>query len=142
MTELERGEKLTTSDIAAATQAAAVQTREESPDLPEEAPFPDKPARSRKREAVEVGPLFSEEEAHKFRADWDAIQIAFVDEPRRSVERADELVAQTIQHLAEIFAEERSRLESSWSRGEEVSTENLRVALQRYRSFFGRLLAA
>ena len=88
------------------------------------------------------GPLFPEEEAGSLRREWDAIQIAFVDEPRRCVERADELVARAIQRLAEGFAQERSRLESQWGRGEEVSTEDLRVALRRYRSFFGRLLAA
>jgi hypothetical protein len=138
MSEREREEKLTTSDIATAT----LPPREELPDLPEPAPPPERPARPRPSETAETTPLFAGQEAEKFRNDWDAIQIAFVDEPRRSVERADQLVAQTIQRLAEIFSEERSRLEGSWSRGEEVSTENLRVALQRYRSFFGRLLAA
>jgi hypothetical protein len=142
MSELERGEKLTTSDIAAATQTAAFPPEEESSDSPKKVPLPEKPARSSESEAIQTSPLFPREEVDKFRSDWDAIQIAFVDEPRRSVERADELVAQTIQRLAEIFAKERSHLEETWGRGEEVSTEHFRVALQRYRSFFGRLLAA
>jgi hypothetical protein len=64
-----------------------------------------------------------------------------VDEPRRTVEQADELVAQVMQRLAESFASERERLEGQWGRGEDVSTEDLRVALQRYRSFFQRLLS-
>jgi hypothetical protein len=71
---------------------------------------------------------------------WDAIQAGFVDEPRRSVEQADELVARVIQRLAESFASERSQLEGQWSSGREVGTEELRVALRRYRTFFRLLL--
>ncbi|HKD12475.1 MAG TPA: hypothetical protein VKE50_10380 [Thermoanaerobaculia bacterium] len=104
------------------------------------------PADERPRQIAESeedsSPLFAEAEARNLRGEWDAIQIAFVDEPRRSVERADELVARAVQRLAEGFAQERSRLESQWGRGEEVSTEDLRVVLRRYRSFFGRLLSA
>jgi hypothetical protein len=69
------------------------------------------------------------------------IQAGFVDEPRSAVEQADSLVAGTMKRLAEMFAEERSRLESQWDRGDDVSTEDLRIALRRYRSFFGRLLS-
>ena len=90
---------------------------------------------------LESGPLFSQEEAGTLRARWDAIQVGFVDEPRRAVEEADSLVAAAMKRLAEQFAEERSRLEGQWDRGGDVSTEDLRVALRRYRSFFGRLLA-
>jgi hypothetical protein len=68
------------------------------------------------------------------------VQTSFVDEPRRAVERADELVAEVIKRLADSFAQERSRLEGQWGRGDNVSTEDLRVALQRYRAFFDRLL--
>ncbi len=75
------------------------------------------------------------------RARWEAIQAGFVDEPRRAVEDADALVAQVIRQLAESFATERARLEAQWSRGDQVSTEDLRVALQRYRSFFQDLLS-
>ena len=89
----------------------------------------------------EVGQLFLQGEANEFRARWDAIQAAFVDEPRRSVELADDLVEKTMERLAEIFAMERETLEHQWDHGESVSTEDLRVALRRYRSFFGRLLA-
>ena len=73
---------------------------------------------------------------------WETIQTGFVDEPRQTVEQADELVAEVMKRLAEGFAGERERLEQQWGRGEDVSTEDLRVALQRYRSFFQRLLAA
>jgi hypothetical protein len=86
-------------------------------------------------------PLFSPNEAKDFRARWDTIQAGFVDEPRRAVEQADSLVAGTMQRLAEIFADERAKLEGQWDRGDSVSTEDLRLALRRYRSFFGRLLS-
>jgi hypothetical protein len=72
--------------------------------------------------------------------EWDRIQAGFVDEPRRAVEQADALVAQVIQRLATSFSEERSQLESQWSRGDEVDTEDLRMSLRRYRSFFNLLL--
>jgi hypothetical protein len=89
----------------------------------------------------ESGPLFSQEEAGNLRTKWDAIQVGFVDEPRRAVENADSLVAMAMKRLAEQFTEERSRLEGQWDRGGDVSTEDLRIALRRYRSFFGRLLS-
>jgi hypothetical protein len=72
--------------------------------------------------------------------EWDRIQAGFVDEPRRAVEQADALVAQVIQRLATSFSEERSQSESQWSRGDEVDTEDLRMSLRRYRSFFNLLL--
>ncbi len=89
----------------------------------------------------QAAPLFSPEEAKDFRARWDAIQVGFVDEPRRAVEQADSLVAATMKRLAEMFTAEREKLEGQWERGENVSTEDLRLALRRYRSFFGRLLS-
>ena len=85
-------------------------------------------------------PLFSEPEMGDFRSQWSKVQTGFVDEPRRTVEDADKLVAAVMQRLAEGFANERSGLEKQWDRGDNVSTEDLRVALQRYRSFFDRLL--
>jgi hypothetical protein len=89
----------------------------------------------------QVVPLFSAEEAKDFRGRWDAIQVSFVDEPRQVVEEADSLVALAMKRLAEMFAAERARLEGQWDSGDNVSTEDLRLALQRYRSFFGRLLS-
>jgi hypothetical protein len=88
-----------------------------------------------------VQPIFDEAAAAELRRSWDGIQAGFVDEPRRAVEDADHLVAATMKRLAETFAEERAGLEAQWARGDDVSTEDLRVALQRYRAFFGRLLA-
>jgi hypothetical protein len=89
----------------------------------------------------QAAPLFSPEEAKDFRVRWDAIQVNFVDDPRRVVEQADSLVAVTMKRLAEMFAAERAKLEGQWDSGDNVSTEDLRLALRRYRSFFGRLLS-
>jgi hypothetical protein len=86
-------------------------------------------------------PLFDEGASNELRTRWQEVQGRFVDDPRASVEQADQLVAASIKRLAEIFAAERSNLEGTWSRGEEVSTEELRQALRRYRSFFDRLLS-
>jgi hypothetical protein len=86
-------------------------------------------------------PLFDEGAAGDLRHRWDGIQTGFVDEPRGAVEQADALVAECMQRLADTFARERQGLEQQWSRGDDVSTEDLRLALRRYRSFFDRLLA-
>ena len=89
----------------------------------------------------QTAPLFSPEEAKDFRARWDTIQVSFVDDPRLAVGQADSLVAVAMKRLAEMFATERAKLESQWDRGDNISTEDLRLALRRYRSFFGRLLS-
>jgi hypothetical protein len=86
-------------------------------------------------------PLFPANELGELRTRWSNIQTAFVDEPRRAVEEADSFVASAMKRLAEVFAQERSHLEQQWDRGDNVSTEDLRIALQRYRSFFHRLLS-
>lgn len=85
-------------------------------------------------------PLFSQSDVGDFRSRWSNIQAAFVDEPRKAVENADNLVASLMKKLAEGFARERENLERQWDSGENASTEDLRVAFQRYRSFFDRLL--
>ena len=85
--------------------------------------------------------LFPSNELQDLRTRWKDIQTGFVDEPRKAVEQADGLVASAMKRLAEVFAQERSGLEQQWDRGDNVSTEDLRVALQRYRSFFDRLLS-
>ena len=95
---------------------------------------------SRPAEAAERTMLFKPEEAGQFRTRWTDVQGAFVDSPRSAVERADALVAETMKRLAEMFSEERAKLEGQWDRGDNVTTEDLRVALQRYRAFFDRLL--
>lgn len=86
-------------------------------------------------------PLFAAADAQDFRSRWEKIQIGFVDEPRKAVEQADELVADAIKRLADVFASERNKLEGEWDKTDNVSTEDLRVALRRYRSFFDRLLS-
>ena len=84
--------------------------------------------------------LFENEEAQQFRTRWTDVQAGFVDAPRSAVERADALVAETMKRMAEMFSAERANLEAQWDRGNDVTTEDLRIALQRYRAFFDRLL--
>jgi hypothetical protein len=85
-------------------------------------------------------PLFADGAAEDFRTRWLDIQTSFVDEPGRSVEQADLLVAEVMRQLAKTFAQKRSKLEPQLIQGEDISTEDLRMALRRYRSFFDRLL--
>jgi hypothetical protein len=88
-----------------------------------------------------AGPLLGARDAEGFRARWTDVQTAFVDSPRQSVEQADALVAEVMQHLAKTFADERAELERQWDSGDDIATDELRTAFQRYRSFFERLLA-
>jgi hypothetical protein len=94
------------------------------------------------RDADDSPELLPSDQNAEFQRRWEMIQTGFVDEPRQTVEQADELVAEVMKRLAEGFAAERERLEGQWGRGEDVSTEDLRIALQRYRGFFQRLLSA
>lgn len=87
------------------------------------------------------GKLFADDELAGLRARWDAVQAGFVDDPKDCVQKADGLVADLVQQLTTGFGQARSRLEEQWGRGEDASTEDLRVALKRYRSFFERLLS-
>jgi hypothetical protein len=141
-------ERLSTSDFVAAGQASAAGVAEPPsvnetadnrvpPGSGQQAVSNDKPVMSGKPAQTA---LFSDKECHDFRSRWDEIQIRFVDDPRKAAEDADTLVAETMRRLAEIFSDERKNMEAQWSRGENVSTEDLRQALQRYRSFFNRLL--
>lgn len=94
------------------------------------------PDTSREEEYVA---LFEDDEAEQFRAQWLEIQSRFVDDPSVSVKEADDLVAEVIKNITRSFADKRISLESQWKSGD-VSTEDLRVAMKRYRSFFNRLL--
>jgi hypothetical protein len=85
-------------------------------------------------------PLFEDKEAQEFRALWQEVQAAFVDDPRTSVVKADDLVTRVIKSVEENFGAERLSMENQWNQGKDVSTEDLRVMLKRYRSFFDRLL--
>src|ERR1039457_3812215 len=122
-TREERGEnRLSTADLAAATGTPGGST----PTMAKAAQEPNLP-------------LFAQNDAQDFRSRWERIQIGFVDEPRKAVEQADELVDSAIKRLAEVFATERHTLEAEWDKTDDVSTEDLRVALRRYRSFLDRL---
>jgi hypothetical protein len=126
-------ERPNTGDIAVGTEDdEAVDDRQRQEDA-------DAPITAEANERLE--PLLGNEEADTFRERWQSIQVRFVDEPRQAVEDADSLVAELMQRLAQTFHDERQNLEGQWSRGDDVSTEELRVGLQRYRSFFERLLS-
>jgi len=91
---------------------------------------------------MDSGALLPADQNDRFRSRWEEIQASFVDEPQRAVEEADALVADLAQRVTASLTKERERLESQWAAGDDVSTEDLRVALTRYRTFFDRLLAA
>jgi Lon protease-like protein len=91
--------------------------------------------------AAEAQGVLSDDDAAELRDRWERLQARFVDSPQDVVEEADQLVQDVFDHVTRTFADERRSLEEQWQRGEEASTEDLRVALQRYRSFFQRLLA-
>jgi hypothetical protein len=161
MAELKKKEdQLTTADLAGRAENKGRTTPESQTDQERTGPTlvkTEPPSQGESKKTVESehgeissaaipganwAPLFAESEVTELRARWSAVQSDFVDEPRRTVEEADKLVATVMQRLADGFAGERSNLEKQWGRGDNVSTEDLRVALQRYRSFFDRLLRA
>ena len=156
-------EPLTTSDLAGARRPPSDEPAASPPEQPAadtSAPAPPTDAapdtglplqgerstqggdRADSRTETGTSPLFDRGDRTGFQDRWNTIQTGFVDEPRKSVEQADALVAEAMSRLAETFAQERHSLETQWGEGADVSTEDLRVALQRYRSFFERLLAA
>jgi hypothetical protein len=129
---------LTTADLAAAAEIPTAQ-REVNRDLKE--PVIENQNSDVRSEDKQLAPLFLPDVAKDFRSRWDAVQISFVDDPRQAVRQADELVAQVMKSLAETFSNERAKLEGQVDQTDKASTENLRVALRRYRSFFERLLS-
>ncbi|CAN5123991.1 hypothetical protein BH20ACT24_BH20ACT24_07990 [soil metagenome] len=139
-------ESLTTADLAASADRVdeAERIDQSATEAPERVDQAATEAPDREDATPQGGPptLLPPEERESLTSRWEAVQTAFVDEPRRSVTEADQLVADVMSRLADTFAQERSRLEALWDRGDEVSTEDLRVALQRYREFFQRLLTA
>jgi hypothetical protein len=98
-------------------------------------------AQSSGGDAGDREPLLPQNQTDQYKDRWQKIQATFVDKPKESVKEADGLVADLMQRLAATFSEEREQLEGQWDRGDDVSTEELRVALTRYRSFFDRLLS-
>jgi|SwirhisoilCB2_FD_contig_71_1209291_length_1093_multi_3_in_0_out_0_2 hypothetical protein len=141
-------DQLTTADMAARSTASRSTQEEHEVERPqlvrsEGAGYRgDTPNAPTDRAVSTSTALFSEGDIGDLRGRWSNVQTGFVDEPRRAVEEADKLVAAVMQRLAEGFAKERANLEKQWDGGDNVSTEDLRVALQRYRSFFDRLLNA
>ena len=125
----ERIETEITEDRKNLTTADVAQALERKPGEPQRTPN------------SEDTSLLVAERCEDYRSRWETIQTSFVDEPRQAVERADSLVAEVMQELARTFADERQNLESQWGRGDDISTEDLRIALQRYRTFFSRLLS-
>lgn len=123
--------KLSTDQIAGAGKDASLRSPTESIGSREHGHGSDR----------QLEPLFDDSVDHKFRDRWREIQTGFVDEPRNAVEQADELVAELMQQLAQNFSKQRNDLEHQWDASDKVSTEELRVALTRYRSFFERLLS-
>jgi hypothetical protein len=130
----------TTADIAGVDDDKTIDRAEAVEEAPTEHDRAEvaEPAPTREPDAT---PLFDDAATGELRDRWTDVQSAFVDEPRTAVEQADALVADVMKRLAAGFADERKSLEGQWSRGDDVSTEDLRLALQRYRSFFDRLLS-
>lgn len=104
-------------------------------------PVDEAAANSHHDAGAEDAALFAPDAREAFRKQWTEVQGGFVDEPRQSVQQADALVAEVIQRLSRTFAGQRAKLEEAWGRGGEVSTEDLRCTLKRYRDFFDKLLA-
>ena len=147
---------LSTADLAAAGEAREArqvrETRDEAPRPSEDRVVPQRqaverpaaqaqPARQPAAHDDELAALFTPEIAAGFRSRWDAVQIGFVDDPGQAVRHADELVAEVMKSLADSFAQERARFESRMHESQTAATENMRVAVRRYRSFFERLLS-
>jgi hypothetical protein len=109
------------------------------------APQPEAPGAepaSAQHESSKDDVVVADDDLAELRARWAGVQAAFVDDPKDCVHQADLLVSDLFEQLTTGFAGVRSRLEEQWSRGEEASTEDLRLILMRYREFFERLLAA
>jgi hypothetical protein len=126
---------LGTADFAAAADAPPQPTTEQEMHTEQEMP--------REGEPLPLAALFPPDVASGFQSRWDQVQIGFVDDPRDAVRQADELVAQVMKSLAESFADERDRIERELDTpdNDTQATENMRMALRRYRSFFQRLLS-
>ena len=143
MSDLLLEENLTTADIArpATLQQEPAATMGHDPDQADRADTQPIQPSAATTSITDAGPLFPDDELNNFRARWKEVQTSFVDEPRQAVEQADSLVANVVKRVAEQFAAERATLEDQWGKGDNVSTEDLRQSLKRYRSFFDRLLS-
>ncbi len=143
MTDPATDERISTADLAGTTaresEAAPDEARRGADVDADRRTTDERPASA--ADAEQLTPLFPTDRGDAYRDRWRTVQTNFVDDPRQAVEEADGLVAQVIKELAQSFADERGGLEGRWGRGDDVSTEDLRVALRRYRSFFDRLLS-
>ena len=128
---------LSTADLASASAQPAGSRTDTDTGTDTEADRDTRPAES--GGDIEAPPLIDEEKITGFRDRWQNVQTGFVDDPKQAVHQADELVAAVISALATTFAEHKSELEGQWRQGE-PATEELRIALRRYRSFFDQLL--
>lgn len=77
----------------------------------------------------------------ELRPRWNNIQTSFVDEPRQAVYDADKLVTSAITQITEALHDECRAMQKQWADGADVSTEDLRLSLQKYRTFFNRLMS-
>jgi hypothetical protein len=133
---------LTTAEMAGVAAAAARRIPiSDQIDIDRERGAVDYPSAVDSQSEEALAPLFEQSALQDFRSRWGAIQTGFVDNPGGAVMQADELVAAVMKRLAEVFADERANLEQEWAKRNDVSTEDLRVAIRRYRSFFDRLLS-
>jgi hypothetical protein len=140
MNELRNDANLTTADIARPQQYDKGYNESQVAVMDEGDPHTEQITADPRGTEASTAPLFPDTELQNFRTHWDQVQTSFVDEPRQAVQQADSLVANVVTRIAEQFAAERAQLEKQWDRGDDVSTEDLRQALRRYRSFFDRLL--
>ena len=131
-------ENLSTADLASAAQAPK---HERVLDADLMLPMNSIAKAAPVSEGEALAPLFQPQETQDLRATWDTVQTGFVDDPKEAVRKADELVARVMKTLAQSFSSERSKLESQVDQTDQASTEDLRIALRRYRSFFQRLLS-
>ena len=137
MTERFENREPSTADIADAANSRLRDAEDQGRRIEREVDLRDQTVRADEYEGMRLLP---DEIVDDLRPRWADIQASFVDEPRRAVEKADALVDDAIRRLAEAFADARADLERDWDRGDAVSTEDLRVAFRRYRTFFDRLL--
>jgi hypothetical protein len=138
--ETNDSQSLTTADMAGAAAARREPISDQS-EIDRERGAVDYQSAVGSQPGEDSTPLFEQDALEKFRSSWGAIQTGFVDNPGAAVKQADELVAAVMKRLAEVFADQRSNLEQACAKGDDVSTEDQRLALRRYRSFFERLLS-
>ena len=144
-------EEPTRSDMTVAERRPTIEPTESNPNVtpirtPLEQSRPPKDADAEARVGVETrapehDALFPSDEVDRYRADWQLVQATFVDDPKSAMHQADELVSRTIARLSDVFGEERRKLQPGSAEDGNVSTEDLRLGLQRYRAFFDRLLS-